>query len=291
MVESLTTYAPAKINLALEVLRRRADGYHEVSTVLQTISLADEITVTRDDQVSLECTIPELGGEQNLVLRAAHELKRRCPEAPGARIELRKRIPVAAGLGGGSSDAAATLRALAALWELPLSAADLQEVAASLGSDVPFFLRGGAAWATGRGEQVEPLPSPPPTWLVLIPHDQTITDKTRRLYAALSPSEFSTGQSTRELVERLRRGTSLDPDLFVNSFTTAAMRIFPGLEERLQRVATIASETPFLAGSGPTTFLMYDSESEARKAVASLAAEGIDSILAVTTDRVDAPSI
>lgn len=285
-MESLTTHAPAKINLSLEVLRRRADGYHEVTTVLQTISLADEITVTRDDQIVLECTLPGLSGEHNLVLRAVRELRRRFPNAPGARIVLRKRIPVAAGLGGGSSDAAAVLRALVSLWELPSSEAELHDIAAGLGSDVPFFQRSGTAWATGRGEQLEPLPPPVPLWLALIPHEPTLPDKTRRLYAALSPIDFGTGQTTQKLVQCLRSGAPLDPDLFVNSFTAAAMRIFPGLRDCVQRVEQIANATPLVAGSGPTTFLLYRSEREARNAVASLAAEGIGSILAITTNPV-----
>lgn len=287
MSASVTTYAPAKINLSLEVLRRRDDGYHEVTTVLQTVSLADDLTVTRDEQISLDCTLPDLNAEHNLVLRAARELRRRFPRAPGARIVLRKRIPVAAGLGGGSSNAAAALRALVSLWELPVSDFELQEIAAGLGSDVPFFLRGGTAWATGRGEQIEPLPPPLPTWLVLIPHEQTLPDKTRRLYAALSPDEFRSGQTTQKLVEQLRSGAPLDPDLFVNSFTAAAMRVFPGLQARAQRIARLANATPLLAGSGPTTFLPYRCEREAQSAVASLAAEGIGSFLTVTSNPVE----
>lgn len=173
--------APAKVNLTFEALGRRADGYHEVRTVLHAISLADEIAFAPADELSLAVEPPEegafssaasdLAGDDNLVLRAARLLRREAGVKAGAAIRLRKRIPVAAGLGGGSSDAATTLRGLRRLWRLDLDADALRELAAQLGSDVPFFVTGGAALAEGRGERLTPLPpaqgnvvvmSPPP---------------------------------------------------------------------------------------------------------------------------------
>jgi 4-diphosphocytidyl-2-C-methyl-D-erythritol kinase len=158
--------AHAKINLTLDVLGRRPDGYHELRSVMQTVSLADELTVEAAPHLSLEVDrdgssppghagVPE--GRANLVWRAAEELRRRRGYQGGARLRLCKRIPAAAGLGGGSSDAAATLLSLNALWGLRCSRADLVEVAAALGSDVPFFLWGGTALVSVRGERVQPL--------------------------------------------------------------------------------------------------------------------------------------
>ena len=154
--------APAKINLDLRVLGRRSDGYHEIQTLLQTIDLADDIraTVAPSDVLDLEVEPGGVvsSGSDNLMIRAAEVLRRYAGVKAGARLELAKNIPIGAGLGGGSSDAAATLVLLDVLWGLHLEPSELQALAAEIGSDVPFFLTGGLAFATGRGEVVRPLP-------------------------------------------------------------------------------------------------------------------------------------
>jgi len=156
MVATLKLAAPAKINLYLEVLGKRADGYHEIVTYMTPLALADELTFTAADQLTLTCDDPALPlDENNLVLKAAHALLRHTGIKRGAAIHLAKRVPYAAGLGGGSSDAAATLRGLNQLWQTGLSDAELMTFAAQLGSDVPFFLLNSAAWCRGRGEQLE----------------------------------------------------------------------------------------------------------------------------------------
>jgi 4-diphosphocytidyl-2-C-methyl-D-erythritol kinase len=159
---TLTVYAPAKINLHLRVLGRRSDGYHEIQTLLQTIDLADDLSASPAPSSVLELHVhPEAilpSGSANLVLRAAENLRQHAGVGVGARIELHKRIPIGAGLGGGSSDAAATLVLLDELWGLRLGTEALLELGAGLGSDVPFFLTGGLAMATGRGEIVRSLP-------------------------------------------------------------------------------------------------------------------------------------
>src|SRR5579864_103081 len=143
--------AYAKINLTLDVLRRRTDGYHELATVMQTIDLHDTICLTPNnvERVEMVCSIPELSNENNLAARAAQLLRRQSGCTQGVRIELYKRIPTAAGLGGGSSDAAAVLLALEQWWQLQLSPEELLRMAASLGSDVAFFLSGGLALCEG----------------------------------------------------------------------------------------------------------------------------------------------
>ena len=154
--------APAKINLDLRVLGRRSDGYHEVQTLLQTIDLTDEIRATVAPPDVLELQVKPAGvvssGSDNLMVRAAEALRRRTGAKAGARLELAKKIPIGAGLGGGSSDAAAALVLLDVLWGLHLEPSELRELAAEIGSDVPFFLTGGLAFATGRGEIIRPLP-------------------------------------------------------------------------------------------------------------------------------------
>src|SRR2546425_3944720 len=153
--------ANTKNNLTFDVWGRRTDSYHEWGTVMHTIDLHDTIslTATDDNRVQMICTTPQLSNDENLAARAAHLVRQRLASTQGVKIELYKRIPVAAGLGGGSSDAAAVLLALQQWWQLQLSPADLLNLAASLGSDVPFFLTGGLALCEGRGERVTALSS------------------------------------------------------------------------------------------------------------------------------------
>jgi 4-diphosphocytidyl-2-C-methyl-D-erythritol kinase len=154
----LKILAPAKINLCLEILGKREDGYHEIDTVMQAISLFDEITLEDAPELTLECT-QDLGRiEDNLVWRAAELMRDTCAPNKGARIRLHKRIPHGAGLGGGSSDAANTLVALNRLWETGLEPPELCELAAQIGSDCAFFVEGGTSRCTGRGEEIEALP-------------------------------------------------------------------------------------------------------------------------------------
>src|SRR4030042_180950 len=151
--------AYAKINLTLEALSKRPDGYHEIASVRQATSLADTLTFEPAETLDFNCDVPELQTGDNLVLKAARLLKEISGYKKGARINLTKKIPLAAGLGSGSTDAAATLVGLNKLWGLNLSRAKLLELAAKLGSDVPFFLYGGTALAQERGEQGTPLPA------------------------------------------------------------------------------------------------------------------------------------
>src|SRR5262245_37915390 len=158
--DALLVWAPAKVNLFLEVLGKRADGYHELATLMVAVSLHDTLEFKEESspQVQLHCDHPDLStGSENLICRAAELLRRRAGCECGARIRLWKRIPMAAGLAGGSTDAAATLHGLNALWRLGLSGTELAALGAELGSDVPFFFATPAAWCTGRGEQVTPL--------------------------------------------------------------------------------------------------------------------------------------
>jgi 4-diphosphocytidyl-2-C-methyl-D-erythritol kinase len=162
-VKSLTLPSFAKINWLLRVLGRRADGFHELCTVFQTVSLCDRLTFEENARFSLTCDDERIAcDETNLIRRAAEALKKEFGVRAGARIHLEKRIPAPGGLGGGSSNAATALLGLAALWQLPVDRAGLHRLAAALGSDVPFFLCGGTAWATGRGTEIHPRAAPSP---------------------------------------------------------------------------------------------------------------------------------
>ncbi|MBI4234467.1 MAG: 4-(cytidine 5'-diphospho)-2-C-methyl-D-erythritol kinase [Chloroflexi bacterium] len=267
-VEDSPMKAHAKVNLTLEVLGRRPDGYHEVATVLQTVDLWDEVTVTSAEGLFLTCNIPELAGPHNLALRAAHRLREACGVAQGAQVALHKRIPAAAGLGGGSADAAATLRALSDLWGL--GQPQLSELAAGLGSDVPFFLAGGTALASGRGERVDALPPLSPTWVVLLAPPFQVEGKTRTMYSRLTPGRYTDGSITARLVERLRRGEGVRPEDLFNVFDSVALEVFPGLERYWMAMQGAGAKGAHLVGAGPSLFALAGDYAEGMEIVARL---------------------
>ncbi len=161
--------AHAKINFFLEITGKRPDGYHTLSTLFQTISLGDELTFSAADDLSLTCSDPSLPIDStNLVMKAAFRLQEALREPRGAQIHLEKKVPMGAGLGGGSSDAAAVLVSLLKLWKRKLPQKQLAELAVKLGADVPFFLKGGLCAAAGIGEELKILPHLPKTWMVLV---------------------------------------------------------------------------------------------------------------------------
>lgn len=253
--------AYAKLNLTLEVLGRRADGYHAVSTVMQSIDLADELTIQPAADLRVECSDPALQGTGNLVWQAAAALAESSGRRPGAHIYLQKTIPVGMGLGGGSSDAAAALRGLNQLWQLNWPLAELCRIGANLGADVPYFLYGGAALAEGRGERVSPLPTKPGVGVLLICPRQTLVNKTARLYAQLTPAHYSDGGITRRMVANLLAGRLAEEGLH-NVFAETALAVFPGLAELYNQVWEIAGQRPQLSGAGPALFLLPAAETD-----------------------------
>ena len=259
----ISVTAPAKINLSLEILRRRDDGFHDVATVLQTIDLSDEIEIESASEIFVEGDTEGIPLEENLVYRAARLLQDHLGETRGARIGLHKRIPLAAGLGGGSTDAAATLVGLCRLWERDLRRGELATLAAELGSDVPFFLYGGTALAEGRGERVTPLPPLRNADLVLLAPPIDLPNKTATLYGSLDPSDFTGGEVTRALVAALRKRLPPTPDELFNGFTRAALERFGGLEGYWSRFEQAGADNVHLSGAGPSLFSLARSREEA----------------------------
>lgn len=259
--ESISLKAYAKVNLTLEVLGRRDDGYHDVATILQTVDLADRVEVSHDNGLTVECDDRELAGEGNLAWKAAVALATRAGIQPRAYVRIDKRIPVAAGLGGGSSDAAATLTGLNELWGLGLTASDLASVASELGSDVPFLLTGGTALGSGRGDELVRLEQLPATEVLLVLPADSIEGKTPTMYRALGPGDFSDGSRTHRIVGSLGAKT-LTSDDCCNAFERAAREIFPGLNGVWDRVAEVTEHPPRLSGAGPAMYCMPSSESE-----------------------------
>jgi 4-diphosphocytidyl-2-C-methyl-D-erythritol kinase len=255
--------APAKVNFGLVVTGRRTDGYHKLVTLMAALSLADTVRVEPASSFSFVCDDPALATDDNLALRAARGLQSLTGERRAARITLTKRIPVSAGLGGGSGDAAATLIALDALWETHAPDAALLALARGLGADVPFALYGGAMVARGIGDVLTPAPLPE-TWLILVVPPLAIPRKTAALYGALSPCDFGDGAAIMRQVAGLRRGEPLDPTLLDNAFLAPLERIAPAVA-----VVRVAIESrgvaAFLSGSGPTLVAPCASEDDAHR--------------------------
>jgi len=250
----ITLRAYAKINLTLEVLGRRADGYHDVASIMQTIDLHDTVTLTPSDEIALECDVEELESENNLAIRAANLLKEKTNADAGVSIKIQKNIPLAAGMGGGSSDAAATLVGLNDLWGLNLTLVELSEIAAELGSDVPFLLNGGTAIALGRGERVRSVPLADLEWLIVLSPDIRVKDKTATLYKSLTEANYTRGALTRKLEARIRGGGDVPPQFLFNAFDDVAFSAFPGLDVYWNTLHSLGAREIHLAGSGPTIY-------------------------------------
>ena len=251
----LTIDAHAKINLTLEVLYQRNDDYHEIRSILQTINLHDTLILEHADDLHLKCDIPRLESDNNLALLAANLLKKLSSYKQGAHITLRKKIPISAGMGGGSSDAAAVLVGLNHMWELGLSDSNLMSIAAQLGSDVPFFINGGTALVMGRGEHVQKLPPIMPNWFILLDPTLQITNKTSVLYSKLTPEDYTNGQATKKLEDHIKKGLQLPPSFLCNTFDTVACRTFPGLNSYWVALHRHGFSNVHLAGSGPSIFM------------------------------------
>ena len=274
--------AYAKLNLTLEVLGRRSDGYHEVSTLLQTISLCDEVLLEPASDITLASELPGVPREQDLAFQAAMLLKQASGSPQGVRITVVKGIPITAGLGGGSSDAAAVLVGLNRLWELKWPQAKLVDLAARLGSDVPFFIFGGTAFAHSRGEGITPLPPLPAHWLVVLPASWPLPNKTATMYQSLPPSDYSDGQHTARAIEMAHLRRLVPPHLHFNAFERIALQVFPELSSFKERFLAAGAESVHLAGGGPSLYCVVDSEATGEVLRDRLRLKGIEAFVAHT---------
>ena len=260
----LTVVAPAKLNLTLEVLGKRRDGFHEIRSVIQAINLSDNLRCQLSRDVTFKSNMPDWVPEESLVSRAVSLLRETTGSDKGATIDVRKSIPLLSGLGGDSSDAAAVLRGLNQLWELGLSDGQLLELAWQLGSDVAFFLDGDTALVEGRGEIVTPLPPLSHRWVVLaMPPLPRLPGKTGRLYASLNAAHYTDGQITRRLVEEIRAGRELTPSLLYNAFENVAFSHFAELSVYWRYMAETGATDVHLTGSGPALFTLIKDREQA----------------------------
>lgn len=280
----LTLCAPAKVNLVLEVLGKD-DDYHRIFSIVQSIDLCDVINFEPDDEVRFECNEPSLKCD-NLVTRAVDLLKESTKCDLGARIELRKHIPWAVGLGGGSSDAAATLLALNELWGLGLSHSELVDLGFKLGSDVPFFIHKGTALVESKGEKVRPLPAlPSSSFVLLVPPLPKVAGKTKQMYGNLRVADFTRGQFIQAALSSLGRGEKLDPDLIFNVFEKIAFALFPGLDRYRQAMQEAGARRVHLAGSGPCLFVFFWDKEEADAVFSRLKRQRLECYLAFPFPR------
>ncbi|HEY7204789.1 MAG TPA: 4-(cytidine 5'-diphospho)-2-C-methyl-D-erythritol kinase [Methylomirabilota bacterium] len=264
----------AKVNLALEVLGKRTDGYHEIATVLQAVDLFDRIVVEAADTLSLLTDDPDLPTDDgNLVMRAARLLQKAAGIEAGARIRLQKRIPVAAGLGGGSSDAAATLWGLNRLWKLRWPRPRLQELAVELGMDVPFFLGTGRAVARGRGEQLDTLGGGGGYALVLV--NPRVPLSTREVYGRVPVGWHAEPTGTERVIDALRtRNASRLAAALTNNLEAVVEPVLPVIARMKAALLAAGALGAIMSGSGPTVFGMARSLDHARQIRARVSRAG-----------------
>jgi 4-diphosphocytidyl-2-C-methyl-D-erythritol kinase len=276
-MDALTRPSPAKLNLTLRVAGLRPDGFHELESLVAQINLCDTVSVAahEDGCYALGCDDPTLPRDgSNLVLRAAKALNEAAGTNHGARIELRKRIPAGAGLGGGSSNAATTLMLLNKLWKAGLAKPDLIRLGAALGSDVPLFCGTPLCVIRGRGEQVEDRGAPPALWAALVL--PALRCSTAAVYAAWDQSpQHPSRPSVAEVLAA--RGCARDlMELLFNDLELAAFRAVPELAELAERIAAAGGQSVRLTGSGAALFRLFDdARAAARFALAVGSALGV----------------
>lgn len=254
--------APAKINLSLDVLHKRLDGYHEVEMIMTTIDLADwiELTYLEEDKIKIHSQnrfVPD--DQRNLAFQAAKLLKEKFHIKAGVQIAIEKMIPVAAGLAGGSSDAAATLRGLNKLWKLGLSLDELAELGAQIGSDVSFCVYGGTALARGRGERILQLPAPPSCWVILA--KPLIGVSTADVYGRLNLNRI-THPNTEAMIESIRQNNFAGVCQHVgNVLEDVTLKLYPEVAQIKDQMHRFGADAVLMSGSGPTVFALVQHDS------------------------------
>ena len=255
----------------LQVLGRRGDGFHDIFTVFQTVSLHDTLTFERAETVELECShlgVP--GDDSNLIIRAAKMLQKDLKISRGARIRLDKQIPMGGGLGGGSSNAAVALIGLSKLWDAAVTPQALTSLAMSIGSDVPFFLTGGTAIGAGRGTDLEAIGDCEAKYLIIVTPDVHVSTATA--YADLGAQSLTNGEANRIL--RVCRSEAESPDFLhstlKNDFESTVFAAFPEIGRAKQTLINLGAKQALMSGSGASVFGIFDKEETRRAALKAL---------------------
>ncbi len=283
-MEIITETAYAKINLGLDVLGKRADGYHEVRMVMQSISLADTVVLEEHSGLSVLTGLSDLPGDaSNLAYKAAMLMAQRFGRKPDVKITLDKKIFMAAGLAGGSADAAAVLRGLNRMWQLGLEIKELERLAAEIGSDVPFCIAGGTALAEGRGEVLTPLPEPEETALVLA--KPKIAVSTAWVYGEYDALENPPRPDIDALLAALNSKAGLPLPGMGNALEGVTCKRYPEVTEIKNKLLQCGAEYALMSGSGPTVFAVAANRQKAQKIIDALQAPELETAVAATVKR------
>lgn len=286
-MKSVRETAYAKINLGLDILGKRDDGYHEVSMIMQSLDLNDTITITEVKKagIKIKTNIPNLScGEDNLVYKAAKLLADYAKIEPSISISLNKKIFMAAGLAGGSADAAAVLRGLNRLWNLGLSSSELETISAQIGSDVPFCIEGGTIWAQGRGEILTKLPNIPKQLVVLAkPKDLEIS--TAWVYKNFNRKRVIKSPDIVQLKQNLANGMHACTPYMSNVLETVTIPGYPIIAQIKATMLKAGAYFALMSGSGPTVFAFCDNENTAKNIIAALNDFNVETAIVTTVER------
>ena len=264
----------AKINLSLRVVGKRDDGYHELCTVFQAVTLADEITFSESDELNLTCsdsTMPT--GNENIIIRAAEKLRLEKDVRLGAAIHLEKHIPSPGGLGGGSSNAAVTLLALRKIWDLKISDHVLESIGRELGADVPYFFHGGTALGMSRGDVIEPLEDIRPRPMLIVTPDVSVP--TRDAFARVNAPSLTS--ETAKSILQICRFEAKSPDFLqtaiTNDLESSVFEKFPEVARVRQKLLELGAANAAMSGSGASVFAIFDKEETRQAALKALDTE------------------
>ena len=280
-----TLLAHAKINLTLDILSKRTDGYHDVRMIMQSLALADKITLCRTDEegIILETDAPDIPkDDRNLCVRAARNLYERFKLPGGLRIELEKHIPAAAGLAGGSSDAAAVLQGIRELYDLPLDDAELMKEGKKIGADVPFCIQGGTALSEGIGELLTNVSASLPFVILLVKPPAAVS--TKKIYEAFDRTIPSERPDTEGMLQALREGDAeMIAARLVNVLEPVTAAMHPEIMKIRGKMLDLGASGARMSGSGPTVFGLFGNKTAAEYAEGEIRKLFPDSFTAVTT--------
>jgi len=275
LLEKLEVLGYGKINLTLDILGKREDGYHEVEMVMQSIALADSLTIEKKDSISISSNHQEVPiDKSNLVYKVAEALKKHTGYTGGAHFHIEKRIPVAAGLAGGSTNAASALKGLNRLWELGLAEKELREIGAKLGADIPFCLLGGTAIARGKGEKLTLLNDVPPLDLVLV--KPPIGVSTKEVYGNFKCEEVIKNPATSKMKKAIKEGDIVGITENVgNVLEAVTLKMHPEIKKIKEKLLAAGARTALMSGSGPTVFAIVDNQQQGEEIVEKIKEDGL----------------
>ncbi|QNO14882.1 4-(cytidine 5'-diphospho)-2-C-methyl-D-erythritol kinase [Alkalicella caledoniensis] len=276
--------ARAKINLTLDVLHKRSDNYHEIEMIMQLVDLYDSLEIREGEGIEIVCSHPFVPTDEgNLVYKAAKSLQKYTGTKKGAKITIEKRIPVAAGLGGGSSDCATTLMGLNKFWKLNLSLEELAKLGKELGADVPFFIKGGTQLAKGIGEDLTLLPSLPPVWVVLAKPNLGVS--TKEVYLGLEIDKITKRPNTQAMISAITEGNIKEvSNNLCNVLETVTLRRYSTVKILKDRITQLGACGTLMSGSGPTVFGLCSTYERALKIAKSLGTLAEEVFVTKTTD-------